>query len=154
MNGFIFCILDLIRSYQNKSNKIDMSCNHGDIKLIEKYQDLKNIYFSDNLTMTKKNDMRSFLPKNIINCRPNLSFGSGFESETSDIYCNSVCVFTDSENEGCAATDWSKSDQNFMDSVCTLCTSSFSYNNGSCIYCINAAYDSKCDTSIRSKNKG
>lgn len=92
------------------------------------------MYFNNNSMMAKKNDMRNFSPKNTINHRPNHNFRNIFESENSDTCC-SGCGYTDSENDGCETSDWDKHNQELIDSVCTLCTSSFSYNNGSCLYC-------------------
>lgn len=140
MKDLKLCLLNLIRPDHTdyKKAKLKSSQNISDPyhdDFMQKYKDLAIIYFNDNLTMAKKNDMRNFLPKNSINFRPSMNFRNIFDSENSDTYCNSGCAYTDSENDGCVTSDWEVTNQDLMDSVCTLCTSSFSYNNGSCLYC-------------------
>lgn len=128
------------------------------------------IYFNENLTMTSKYDMRQF-PVNRYPSYP-LSTLSNSDDSISPPSSNSENHPTTEETESCRydysseddrdtlidncphnnpanmdmqAINCCNSNEDILDSFCTLCTSSFSYNK-CCRYCDNSQCGSKCNS--------
>ena len=128
------------------------------------------IYFNENLTMTSKYDMRQF-PMNRYPSCPLSTFSNSDDSVSppSSKSDNPVttddtesCPYSSEEdhttlidycalhnnnpnNLGAMLHNCCDNDDTLLDSFCTLCTSSFSYNK-CCRYCDNSQCGSKCNS--------
>lgn len=128
------------------------------------------IYFNENLTMTSKYDMRQF-PMNRYPSCPLSTFSNSDDSVSppSSKSDNPVttddtesCPYSSEEdrttlidycalhsnnpnNLGAILHNCCDNDDTLLDSFCTLCTSSFSYNK-CCRYCDNSQCGSKCNS--------
>ncbi|CAD7091541.1 unnamed protein product [Hermetia illucens] len=151
------CLLDLIRPSSNpkpKKSLKEMSTNYSS-NFMQKYNDLNIIYFNENMSMTSRYDMRNYSPvykqqifrtspmSSSFTMRQNTNREWGSESVSFEFSSDDREDKTESETDG-AHTDAEDSAGAALDSFCTLCTSSFSFNQ--CRYCDDSACSSKCQS--------
>lgn len=130
------------------------------------------IYFNENLTMTSKYDMRQFPMNRYSSCplstfsnsddsvspppssksenhpttEDTESFQYDYSSEDDRDTLIDCCSHTNNPvNADLPARNCCDNDEALLDSFCTLCTSSFSYNK-CCRYCDNSQCGSKCNS--------
>ncbi|GAB0094025.1 uncharacterized protein DMENIID0001_092350 [Sergentomyia squamirostris] len=165
MFDFKTCLLDLIRGVQvspkPKKSLKEMSTRYSS-NFMQKYNDVNIIHFNENMSMASKGSTLKFSARArvpgafrtspISNSFTNRSkSGSIFDGAAcyefssddrgTDDTLTSCTEDTDEGEEGGRYSD-TRATASPMDSFCTLCTSSFSFNN--CNACEGSACSSKC----------
>ncbi|XP_055682424.1 uncharacterized protein LOC129789571 isoform X3 [Lutzomyia longipalpis] len=164
MFDFKTCLLDLFRGAQvspkPKKSLKEMSTRYSS-NFMQKYNDINIIHFNENMSMASKGSTLKFSPR----CRVPGAFstspisnsfsnrsqtGSIFEGacyefssddRATDDTLTSCTEDTDDGEDGGRYSD-TRATASPMESFCTLCTSSFSFNN--CNACEGSACSSKC----------
>lgn len=153
------CNAAFLRKYYEVGNAAGLSVPNNGV-----------IYFNENLTMTSKYDMRQF-PMNRYSSCPLSTFSNSdesvsppssksdnpmstddtescpydYSSEEDQTTLIDYCVHHNNPGDVGALLHNCDNDDTLLDSFCTLCTSSFSYNK-CCRYCDSSQCGSKCNS--------
>ncbi|XP_055710515.1 caskin-1 isoform X2 [Phlebotomus papatasi] len=165
MFDFRTCLLDLIRGVQvspkPKKSLKEMSTRYSS-NFMQKYNDVNIIHFNENMSMASKGSTLKFSPRTRVpgafRTSP-ISNSFSIRSKSGSIFDGACYEFssddrgtddtltsctedTDDGEDGGRLSDARATANGSMDSFCTLCTSSFSFNN--CNACEGSACSSKC----------
>lgn len=173
------CLLDFMRLSTNSPKprkSLKEISNRYSSQYMQKYNDVNIIYFNENMSMTSKSNTIKFARCPTGNFKPspmNNSFSNrkksirefGIETAYYDFSSDDRTTITsttnspasessnrETETDDCLCEYSDCAVTNGLDSFCTLCTSSFSFNL--CNRCEKSSCSSKCDRSINGSLNG
>lgn len=173
------CLLDFMRLSTNSPKprkSLKEISNRYSSQYMQKYNDVNIIYFNENMSMTSKSNTIKFARCPTGNFKPspmNNSFSNrkksirefGIETAYYDFSSDDRTTITsttnspasessnrETETDDCLCEYSDCAVTNGLDSFCTLCTSSFSFNQ--CNRCEKSSCSSKCDMSINGSLNG
>lgn len=172
------CLLDFMRISSNSPKprkSLKEISNRYSSHYMQKYNDVNIIYFNENMSMTSKSNTIKFARCPTGNFKPsplNNSFSNrkksirefGIETAYYDFSSDDRTTTTsttnspasessnrETETDDCLCEYSDCAVTNGLDSFCTLCTSSFSFNQ--CNRCEKSTCSSKCDNSVNGSEK-